>query len=1013
MADTEDTCKILVFFVNGKKIQDPDIDPEITLLYYLRNKLKLCGTKLGCGEGGCGACTVMISKYHPQEENIRHYSVNSCLTPVASVHGLAVTTVEGIRSTRNKLHVVQERIAKAHGSQCGFCTPGMVMSMYTLLRNNPIPSMAQLEEYLTGNLCRCTGYRPILDGFRGLTSDGMVIEGCGRADCCKFLRDKPGVINVPNCPVNGINEDNNVLEENDISHILYENDFKPYDPSQEVIFPPELKVHPELQTQNLEYRGPRLIFYRPSTLQQLLKLKAQHPEARLIVGNTEVGVEVKYKNKLYPVLINPSNIHDLTAVKRLDSGLQIGASVTLSKIGQILREEIKERKEHQTRIFTAILEMLKWFAGKQIRNVAAIGGNIMTGSPISDLNPLLMAARATLTFCSKERGERKLLMDENFFTGYRKTIALNDEILLYVHIPYTSMDEYMYSYKQSRRRGDDVAIVNAGMKVIFRKENDAVQDIVLAFGGMGPTIVMATNTMKELTGMSWNSSLLERGLSLLLEDLPLSPSAPGGMTEYRRALALSFFFKYYLNVLRQLSLRMPDKVSPLAEEELRAIEEPEHMLPRSTQLFQKVPPSQSTVDPIGRPMIHTSALKQATGEAVYIDDMPHYENELYASFVYSSHAHAKIISIDESEALNVDGVVRFFCARDLAREKNRVSKDNVVFVQDVVTCVGQIIGMIVAKNQPTAQRAAKLVKIQYEDIKPLIITIQDAIREKSYFNKWTLYKGNTESALNTSAHVLEGEMHVGGQEHFYLETQAQLVVPSCEDGTMEIFSSTQNPTDMQEKVAHVLGVLKNRVICRVKRLGGGFGGKETKPPFVAMPLCIAAAELNCPVRIMLDRHEDMVLTGGRHPFLCKWKVGFSDQGILLAIDADLYANAGYSLDISHAVVQNAMFAMDNAYKCDNVKIIGYVCKTNLPSNTAFRGFGTPQSTIFAEDIISRIAAFLNANANVIRERNMYRTGDTTHSKEILERCTVRRCWDEVLDQASFHIRKTRVDTFNK
>ncbi|XP_009950251.1 PREDICTED: xanthine dehydrogenase/oxidase-like [Leptosomus discolor] len=156
----------LVFFVNGKKVVEKDVDPETTLLTYLRRKLGLCGTKLGCGEGGCGACTVMISKYDPFRKKILHHTANACLFPVCALHHVAVTTVEGIGSTKSRLHPAQERIAKSHGSQCGFCTPGIVMSMYTLLRNKPEPKMEDIEDAFQGNLCRCTGYRPILEGYR-------------------------------------------------------------------------------------------------------------------------------------------------------------------------------------------------------------------------------------------------------------------------------------------------------------------------------------------------------------------------------------------------------------------------------------------------------------------------------------------------------------------------------------------------------------------------------------------------------------------------------------------------------------------------------------------------------------------------------------------------------------------------------------------------------------------------------------------------------------------------------
>ncbi|XP_070579687.1 xanthine dehydrogenase/oxidase-like [Ptychodera flava] len=179
------TADTFVFFVNGNKIVDDDVDPETTLLSYLRHKLRLRGSKYSCGEGGCGACTVMLSRYDHQEKKISHHAINACYTPVCAVHGMAVTTVEGIGSTRTKLHPVQERLTKTHGMQCGFCTPGMLMSMYTLLRNNPLPLGSDIEEALVGNLCRCTGYRPILEGFKTFAANGC----CGNPSACQNLND--------------------------------------------------------------------------------------------------------------------------------------------------------------------------------------------------------------------------------------------------------------------------------------------------------------------------------------------------------------------------------------------------------------------------------------------------------------------------------------------------------------------------------------------------------------------------------------------------------------------------------------------------------------------------------------------------------------------------------------------------------------------------------------------------------------------------------------------------------
>lgn len=366
-------------------------DPECTLLTYLRETLHLCGTKLGCGEGGCGACTVMISRITDRtRKTIKHLAVNACLIPVCAVHGMAVTTVEGIGSTRTRLHPVQERIAKAHGSQCGFCTPGIVMSMYALLRSSPRrPSMRDIEVAFQGNLCRCTGYRPIIEGYRTFTAE--YASACGMGDkCCKVNGTTNGNVNGHTADKDLANDGHE--EETDDDSLFRPADFAAYDPTQEPIFPPELMVSSTLDCHSIVFHGKTTNWFRPTTLDELLAIKKEHPQAKLIVGNTEVGVEVKFKHCRYPVLVMPTQVHELMDIHVTKSGVRIGSAVTLMDMEAILRKQILRLPEQETRLFRTVVDMLHYFAGKQIRNVASVGGNIMTGSPISDLVPIFSAA---------------------------------------------------------------------------------------------------------------------------------------------------------------------------------------------------------------------------------------------------------------------------------------------------------------------------------------------------------------------------------------------------------------------------------------------------------------------------------------------------------------------------------------------------------------------------------------------------------------------------------------------
>ncbi|CAH0581385.1 unnamed protein product [Chrysodeixis includens] len=1011
--ETGDVCCELVFYVNGKKVVEPKPDPEWTLLWYLRKKLRLTGTKLGCAEGGCGACTVMVSKYNRTEKKVVHLAVNACLAPVCAMHGLAVTTVEGIGSTKTRLHPVQERIAKAHGSQCGFCTPGIVMSMYTLLRSNSSITYNDMEVAFQGNLCRCTGYRAIIEGYKTFIEDwetkrvAMTVNGektkqngtCAMGkDCCKNKTDK---------------EDTSETE-----HIFDRSSFLPYDRTQEPIFPPELKLSSVYDDQYLIYRGEKVTWYRPKDLSTIVDLKNKHPDAKIVVGNTEVGVEVKFRHVVYPTIIMPNSVPELNAITENEHGLTIGAAVTLMEIENTLRKYINNLPQYKTRSFVTITEMLNWFAGKQIRNVAAIGGNIMTGSPISDLNPILMALKVKLNLISEDGGHRSVLMDETFFTGYRRNVVKPNEILLSIEVPYSNRYQYVKAYKQAKRREDDISIVTAAVNVEFEHNTNVIKYINLAFGGMAPVTKLATKTCESLKGEKWDENMLEKAFSLLIEELPLNPSAPGGNIQFRRTLTMSLFLKAYLAIAKQMTKDYihEDLIIPYHSS---GAEQFHGGMPKSAQYFDLVGSEQVKSDAVGRPITHVSAFKQTTGEAIYCDDMPTAEGELYLAFVLSTRAHAKVLSVDATKALQMPGVVAFFSAKDLTAEQNAIGPifhDEELFITEKVTSQGQTIGIIVADDQAKAQDAARKVEIQYEDIQPIIVTMEDAIKHNSFYPQYpkTIRRGDVESAFNDKNHIIvEGECRMGGQEHFYLETHAAFAIPKKEDDELEIFCSSQHPSEIAKLVSHVLHVPMNRIVARVKRMGGGFGGKESRGMLVALPVAFAAHKLQRPVRCMLDRDEDMLISGTRHPFMVKYKVAVTSEGKIMGARVNIYNNGGYSIDLSGPVVERAMFHYENAYYVPNAEVTGHVCKTNLPSNTAFRGFGGPQGMFGAESIIEDIAFKVGKSFDEIRRINLYAENSITHYGQVLENCTLQRCWDECAQKSNLAERRLAIEKFNK
>ncbi|XP_050220643.1 xanthine dehydrogenase 1-like isoform X2 [Mercurialis annua] len=947
-----------------------------------------------------------------------HYAVNACLAPLYSVEGMHVITVEGVGNRKNGLHPIQESLERAHGSQCGFCTPGFIMSMYALLRSSQQPpTEEQIEESLSGNLCRCTGYRPIVDAFRvfaksndalytdysklSLQEGEFVCPSTGKPCSCK---SKTAIDLGNSCNSTACGNSCKPTSYSEVNGSTYSD--------KELIFPPELLLRKLTPLSLTGFGG--LKWYRPLRLQHLLDLKAKYPEAKLLIGNTEVGIEMRLKRIHYPVLISVAHVPELNMLSVKDDGLEIGAAVRLTELHQMLRKVVKERPAHETSSYKAIVEQLKWFAGNQIKNVASVGGNICTASPISDLNPLWMAARAKFQIIGS-RGNIRTTSAENFFLGYRKVDLASDEILLSVFLPWTRQFEYVKEFKQAHRREDDIAIVNAGMRVFLEQKGEqwVVSDASVVYGGVAPLTLSAVKAKTFMIEKNWNQDLLESILKILETDILLKEDAPGGMVEFRKSLVLSFFFKFFLWVSYQMEGENLIK-SSIPSSHLSAVEPFHRPSVVGIQDFEIMKHGTS----VGSPEVHMSSRLQVTGEAEYADDTAIPSNGLHAALVLSKRPHARILSINDSEAKSSPGFAGIFFAKDVPGDNHigAIIDDEEVFASEFVTCVGQVIGVVVADTHENAKLAARKVFVEYEDL-PAILSIQEAIAAESFHpnSEKCLINGDVELCFQSGQcdKIIEGEVQVGGQEHFYLEPQSSLVWTLDSGNEVHMISSTQAPQKHQKYVAHVLGLPMGKVVCKIKRIGGGFGGKETRSAFIAAAACVPSYLLNRPVKITLDRDEDMMITGHRHSFLGKYKVGCTNEGKILALDLKIYNNAGNSLDLSLAVLERAMFHSDNVYEIPNVRILGKVCFTNFPSHTAFRGFGGPQGMLIAENWIQRVAVELNKSPEDIREINFQGEGSILHYGQQLHYCTLPQLWNEL--KLSCNLLKAREDAiqFNR
>ncbi|KAK5029883.1 hypothetical protein LTS07_005607 [Exophiala sideris] len=982
---TESYDDMIRFYLNGTKVELDAVDPEITLLEYLRG-IGLTGTKLGCAEGGCGACTVVVSQHNPTTGKIYHASVNACLAPLVSVDGKHVVTIEGIGSSKSP-HPAQQRIAMASGSQCGFCTPGIVMSLYALLRNNSAePSEEEVEEAFDGNLCRCTGYRPILDAAQSFNKKcGKSITN-GGSGCC--------MDNGGSC-----DGSTNGVSDGDPEKKFTTPSFIHYDKSTELIYPPALKKH---QFKPLAFGNKRKKWYRPVTLEQLLEIKNAYPAAKLIGGSTETQIEIKFKAMQYSASVYVGDIAELRQYSFHDDYLEIGGNVALTDLENICDEAVKHYGPVKSQPFKAIKRAIRYFAGRQIRNVGTPAGNLATASPISDLNPVFVATNSTMI--AKSSKTTTEIPMSTFFKRYRVTALPEDAIIAAMRIPVAAeKGEYIRTYKQSKRKDDDIAIVNACLRVAL-DDSYNVKSASFVYGGMAPITILAKNASEYIVGKSFaDPNTLEGVMNALEKDFSLPFGVPGGMATYRKSLALGFFYRYYQDVLTSIEEGSKQADKDATEEIEREISRGKKDLDASVAYAQKV---------LGKANPHLAALKQCTGEAQYTDDIPVQQNELIGCLVLSTKAHAKI-KVDATPALDMPGVVSWVDRYDI--DENAWGApvcDEVFFAEDEVFTAGQPIGMILAKTAQQASAGARAVLVQYEEL-PAIFTIEEAIEKQSFFEHYRyIHKGDVEKAFEECDYVLSGTARMGGQEHFYLETMACLVIPKPEDGEMEVWSSTQNPTETQAYVAKAIGVQNNKIVSKVKRLGGGFGGKETRSIQLSTICAVAARKTKRPVRCMLNRDEDIMTSGQRHPFLGIWKVGVNKDGKIKALKANVFNNGGWSQDLSAAVVDRALSHIDGCYNIPNVDVDGRICKTNTVSNSAFRGFGGPQGMFIAESYMSEVADHLKMPVEKLREINFYKDNETTHYHQALEDWHVPLMWKQIKDSSDYDARRKAVDEFN-
>ena len=586
---------------------------------------------------------------------------------------------------------------------------------------------------------------------------------------------------------------------------------------------------------------------------------------------------------------------------------------------------------------------------------------------------------------------------------------------------------------------------------------------------------MASKAMAALVGSELSAATFEKAKDAILSEMTLPEDVPGGQAAYRMTLAASFVHKFYLSILGEIKEDVDKmKADPsLLSSELPALPDIDALEASGTTNFleaekphffgqQRFPTpkvvskgveekqipleeemKKREANAVGKPVTHQSGPLHCTGEAIYADDIPTPPNTLQAALVLSSECGGVFEAIDTEAALKIPGIFGIYTHEDLVaiggdNEMGPIVHDEIVFlpIGEKVRTVGQVLGICVGETLDAAEAGVNAIKISYgKPTEKIIVSIDDAIAANSSyeFSRHTLERGDLsflEKAVSMPDTIekpkvgdvikVSGTYHSGPQEHFYLESNSSLVVPSEGDTNMTIYASTQAPTKTQNFCASATNTPASKVVVRVKRMGGGFGGKETRSVFASTAAAVAAKITSRPVRLTLSREVDMKVTGTRHAFVSKYVASakVTEDGLeLLSLDAQLYANGGWAFDLSGPVVDRAVFHVDNVYNFPHFRAVGVVCKTVQPNHTAYRGFGGPQGMAVAEHVLEHLAHVSNVPIDTVRRSNMYKAGDHTPFGMVMSesssgRWNVPSMWDRLYTELDVPKRRKAIEEFN-
>ncbi|KAM7257130.1 hypothetical protein ACFE04_012871 [Oxalis oulophora] len=1005
--------KSLIFAVNGQRFQlhTPLVDPTTTLLEFLRSHTNFKSVKLGCGEGGCGACVVLLSKYDPSLDKVDDFTVSSCLTLLCSIHGCSITTSEGLGNTKQGFHSIHQRIAGFSATQCGFCTPGMCVSLCSALLNadktdRPTPpqgfskiTVSEAEKATLGNLCRCTGYRPIADTCKSFAAD-VDLEDLGFNSFWQKGETKQQM--VTKLPL--------------------------YTPANITTFPEFLKK--EIKSNgHLDFESN--FWYTPVSFEDLQHLlQVNDTRIKLAAGNT--GVSYYKELDWYDKFIDLRHIPQLSIIKRDDNGIEIGATVTISKAIEALK--LERGKNSSDLVFEKISDHLEKVASVYVRNMATVCGNLVLAQKYSfpsDIATVLLALDSMVNILNGLKHEKISL--EDFL---QRPPLDSKSVVLSVEIPkkaptknfsLKSTTEFLFeTYRAAPRPlGNALPHLNAAFCAEIKYEDGSGDAIIsscqLAFGAYGTKHAIRARELENfLTGKLLTPAILYEALKSLSAIVVPENGTPD--SAYRTSLAVGYLFKFFVPFIKTRA----EKLNSVSNGAWKSNQFDEitgaTLLSSGKQIFE----FSEEFHPVGKPITKIAATLQASGEAVFVDDIPSPKDCLYGSFICSTKPLARVKAINfnsNSQPERVKAVISF---KDISESGQNIGSMTIcgpepLFADELARYPGDRIAFVVADTQKHADIAANHSVIDYgtENLEPPIISVEDAVQRKSFFEVLDFFYpkqvGDVVKGMAEADHkIISAEIKLKSQYHFYMETQTALAVPD-EDNCMVVYSSIQCPEYAHSVIAKCLGVPQHNVRVVTRRVGGGFGGKAIKAMPIASACALAAQKLQCPVRVYVNRKTDMIMAGGRHPMKITYTVGYKSNGKITALQLEILINAGMYPDIS-PVLPKAIIATLKKYDWGALSFDIKVCKTNQPSRTAMRAPGDVQGTFIAEAIIENVASSLSVDADTVRKVNFH----TYDSLSLFykgvagepQEYTLSSIWDKLGTSSNYNRRLAVIKDFN-